>query len=303
MSFYFCPTGTWGSFFARPPAIDPILTPMNRPELELAMTAAREAGELMLNYYEGDFTVRNKRVASAGEKSSIHLRAADYDPVTSADVEADSCLKRLLSAANPEWGWLSEETADSPDRLQRETVWIVDPMDGTKEFLEGIPEFVVSIALVERGVPIVGVIYNPPTGDLFSALRGGGTFLNGKRVFCTETAILDLATVGVSRSEQARGEVDPFEAHVGEIKPIGSVAYKLAIVASGATDLNISVLHKNEWDVCAGDLLVREAGGIMTDLNGTVRTYNQSDPLIRGGIVAGNQGLAEAAVLLLSEQG
>ena len=274
---------------------------MARPELELAMSAAREAGELVLNHYGGDFTVRNKQANSAQEKP-ISVRASDYDPVTSADLEADACLKKLLSSTNSGWGWLSEETADSADRLQRETVWIVDPMDGTKEFLEGIPEFVVSIALVEHGVPIVAVIYNPPTDDMFSAIRGGGTFLNGKRVFCTDTTELTCATVGVSRSEKTRGEVDPFEAHVCEIKPIGSVAYKLAVVASGGTDLNISVQPKNEWDVCAGDLLVREAGGIMLDLAGAVRTYNQPDPLISAGLVAGNRGLAEAALQILSSE-
>jgi myo-inositol-1(or 4)-monophosphatase len=130
-------------------------------------------------------------------------------------------------------------------------------------------------------------------------VQGGGTFLNGKRVFCTDTTRLEEATVIVSRSEDARGEIDPLRQHLKEIRPIGSVAYKLAVVAAGGADLNVSVQPKNEWDVCAGDLLVREAGGHMVDLNGAVRRYNQADPLIGGGLAAGNATLADASVELI----
>ena len=201
----------------------------------------------------------------------------------------------------PEYGWLSEETADSAERLRKETVWIVDPMDGTKEFVEGIPEFVVSVALVERGDPVVAVIYNPPADDVYIAVKGGGAFINGTRVFCTDTSSLEKAVVGVSRSEMARGEVDAIDGHVQEVRPIGSVAFKLAVVAAGAADMNISVQPKNEWDVCAGDLLVREAAGLMVDLEGEVRLYNQPDPLIRGGLVAGNPTLTGEMLHLLAK--
>jgi len=270
-----------------------------RDRLEVAMGAARRAGALILEFYEGDYDVRDKN-SSAGAKS---LRDAEYDPVTSADRAADECLRQDLRGAFPEYGWLSEETVDDAARLQQKTVWIVDPMDGTKEFLHGIPEFVVSIALVTDGVPVVGVIYNPSKDELFGAVRDGGTFLNCKRVFCTDTQDLRAATLIVSRSEDARGEIDPLREHLGQVRPLGSVAYKLAVVAAGAADLNVSVQPKNEWDVCAGDLLVREAGGHMVDLDGEVRRYNQADPLIRGGLAAGNQDLADAAVALIRRVG
>jgi myo-inositol-1(or 4)-monophosphatase len=118
-------------------------------------------------------------------------------------------------------------------------------------------------------------------------------------VFCTEVDRLEEATLTVSRSETARGEIDPLKPHIGQVRPVGSVAYKLAVVAAGVADVNVSVQAKNEWDVCAGDLLVREAGGRMVDLSGQVRPYNQADPLIRGGLAAGNLSLVEASVELI----
>ena len=267
-----------------------------RDELQAAIAAARHAGSLILEYYGGDFEVADKAGDDGRQKG---LRDADYDPVTSADRAADECLRRELGEAFPAYGWLSEETVDDPVRLERDAVWIVDPIDGTKEFLTGIPEFGVSVALVEGGEPTVGVIYNPARDELYGAVRGGGTFLNGQRVFCTETQQLDKAVLIVSRSETARGEIDPLEPHIGEVRPVGSVAYKLAVVAAGAADFNVSVQAKNEWDVCAGDLLVREAGGRMVDLEGQVRRYNQADPLIRGGLAAGNPSLVDASVDLI----
>ena len=164
-----------------------------------------------------------------------------------------------------------------------------------------MPEYVVCFALVERGVPSVGVIYNPAKDELYATVRGGGTFLNGKRVFCSEQNKLKDASSIVSRSEVKRGEIDPYRPHLGPITPIGSVAYKLALVAAGESDFNFSVQAKNEWDVCAGDLLVREAGGQMLDLEGQVRTYNQRDPLIKNGLVAGNSDLTTQMLHLMTE--
>ena len=272
-----------------------------RDKLRVAIDAAREAGTLILRHYCGEYDVRNKGAGLQGRARGVDLRASDYDPVTSADLEADARLREVLGGTYPEYGWLSEETADSPARRQKDMIWIVDPLDGTKEFLDGIPEFVVCVALVEAGEPVVAVTYNPVTEILYSAVEGGGTFVNGTRVFCTDTADLRQATALVSRSEVARGEIDPLRPHLGEVRPIGSVAFKLALVAAGHSDLNVSVQPKNEWDVCAGDLLVREAGGHMLDLQGRVRSYNQEDPLIRGGLVAGNAILAESMLKLVSE--
>jgi myo-inositol-1(or 4)-monophosphatase len=256
------------------------------PELELAIDAARAAGALTLRYFGGNYQVADK---------------GGGDPLTTADLEADALLKERLLTARPDFGWLSEETVDDGERLHKERVWIVDPIDGTREFVEGLPEYVVCVALVERGVPSVGVIYNPAKDELYATVRGGGTFLNGKRVFCSEQNKLKDASSIVSRSEVKRGEIDPYRPHLGPITPIGSVAYKLALVAAGESDFNFSVQAKNEWDVCAGDLLVREAGGQMLDLEGQVRTYNQRDPLIKNGLVAGNSDLTTQMLHLMTE--
>ena len=273
-----------------------------RPELQAAIEAARQAGRVALRYYGGEDDVENKITGESGVglREGSDLRSADYDPLTRADTEADACLRELLLGPFPNYGWLSEETVDSPERLERDAVWIVDPLDGTKEFVSGIPEFAVSVALVENAEPTVAALYNPVRDELYSAVKDGGTFLNGKRVFCTDTRSLEDAVLIVSRSEDARGEIDALRPSVAEIRPLGSIAYKLAVVAAGDADLNVSVQPKNEWDVCAGDLLVREAGGRMVDLNGEVRRYNQPDPLIAGGLAAGPVGLTEGMVKLVS---
>lgn len=257
-----------------------------RRELDHAIAAAHRAGDLTLEFFGGKYQVEYKE---------------RRDPVTDADLAANTFLKEQLLGAFPECGWLSEETADTPQRLGAERLWIIDPIDGTREFVAGIPEYAVSVALVEQGEPVVGVIYNPPAGQLFAAIRGGGAFLNGKRIFCSEAPSLDQATLIVSRSETKRGEIEPLRPHLKEVKPVGSVAYKLAVVAAGlGGDFNVSVQPKSEWDVCAGDLLVREAGGQMLDLEGQVRRYNQPDPRIEGGLVAGNPRLVRAMLELLT---
>jgi myo-inositol-1(or 4)-monophosphatase len=167
-------------------------------------------------------------------------------------------------------------------------------MDGTKEFTQKIPEFAVSIALAEEGEPVVGVILNPATGTAVWASRGGGAFRDGEPVRVTETRALEQAVVIASRTEISR---DKFRAHEGwfrELRPVGSIAWKLACVAAGQADLNVSFAPKNEWDVCAGDLLVREAGGVYVDFDGRPRRYNQADPLIEAFMAAGPAPLVEA---------
>jgi myo-inositol-1(or 4)-monophosphatase len=146
---------------------------------------------------------------------------------------------------------------------------------------------------------VVAVICNPVQQEVYAAVRRGGTFLNGRRVFCTETGELARAELVVSRSETKRGETATFAPHLGAVHPLGSVAYKLARVAAGQADLNASVQPKNEWDVCAGDLLIREAGGQMLTLDSVARRYNQPDPLIPGGLVAGNPLLVAAMLELI----
>jgi myo-inositol-1(or 4)-monophosphatase len=236
-------------------------------ELEAARAAAIAAGEILKRHYrDRGFTIDQK---------------GKDNPVTTADFEADHKLKELLHGGFPGYGWLSEETADDGARLHHERVWIVDPLDGTKEFIKGIPEFVVAIALTENGVPVVGVTYNPIRNELFASARGTGVTLNGQRVAVTRRSSLMNATVLASRSETSRGEWKAYEGKI-KIDPIGSVAYKLALVAAGRADATFTLTPKSEWDVASGTALVIEAGGRVTDLDGKEIPFNQPSVKLKG---------------------
>jgi len=241
-------------------------------ELNLAVRASKEAGAIIMEYYKADYEIHDKGY---------------HNPVTTADHAADSLLKEMLTESCPDYGWLSEETVDSPDRLSKERVWVVDPLDGTKEFIEGVPQFVVSIAIVENGEPVVGVLYNPVTKDTFAAAKGEGAFLNDKPIHCvTKDSVGDMVILN-SRSETRRGLWEPFANTFGELRAIGSVAYKLGLTAAGKADIFASLRPKNEWDICAGNCIINEAGGKLIDLNGNIRRYNQEYTIIEPGLIAG----------------
>jgi myo-inositol-1(or 4)-monophosphatase len=240
-------------------------------ELEVAIAAARAGGVVVAKYYKGQY--------------EIHEKAPD-DPLTVADTEADAAIKAVVLGAFPDDGWLSEETADTKDRLSKPRVWIVDPLDGTKEFTQHIPEFCVCVALVVDGVVQVGVCYNPAEEKLFAARRGAGASLNGKPVSCTGKTQLADAVVLASRSEDKRGEWDTYKPLM-KVKLTGSVAYKFALIAAGEADATFSLTPKNEWDICAGTMLVEEAGGVVTDRYGRPLTFNNQKTLLPGLIAAG----------------
>lgn len=209
---------------------------------------------------------------------------ADRSVVTQADLESDRILHGSLQEAFPEYGWLSEETKDDPIRFDARRVWIVDPMDGTREFVLKNPEYVVSVALVEDGAPILGVIYNPLTQDLYDAAVGAGTRLNGRPIDCHHP--LDgKPVVEVSRSDIEKNRFSAYDSHL-KLKPCGSIAYKLARLAASHADATLSITPKNEWDIAAGVLLVQEAGGRVTDLDGQPYRFNQRDTLVNGVIAA-----------------
>jgi len=165
-------------------------------------------------------------------------------------------------------------------------VWIVDPLDGTKEFIKGIPEFAVAIALIEDGVPALGVTYNPIKREMYWAARGVGCHLNTRRVRVTRKRTLKGATVLASRSETARGEWQGFDGML-KVSPTGSVAYKLAIVAAGKADATFTRSPKSEWDIASGAALVIEAGGTITDIKGREIRFNQRNVKLEG-LIADN---------------
>jgi myo-inositol-1(or 4)-monophosphatase len=241
-------------------------------EVSVAREAATAAGEAIARHASGDRASWDK---------------AEDSPVTRADLEANRIIAEVVSGAFPDDAILSEETADRPDRLGAERVWIVDPLDGTKEFIEGVPQFAVSIALAQRGTPVVGVVYQPLTRECFWGVQGRGAHVGSERVRVSSVARLEDCRVLSSRTEMKRGQLEPYQRWFREISPVGSVALKLALVAAARADLWISVAPKSEWDVCGGDLLVREAGGTFVTLAEGPRIYNQGDVLLRPILAAG----------------
>ena len=258
---------------------------MYNEELISAKVAARNAGKILMKYYQSD----NKEVKMKGVDN----------PVTIADNEADQYLCDFLTGEFPNDGWLSEETVDTDERLNKDRVWIVDPLDGTKEFIEGIPHFSVSIGLVYNSEPVVGVIYNPATDEMFSCQKGKGVYLNGNKVIVSKKNLLIDSKITVSRSELKRNEWEPYKNNFKSIDPIGSVAYKLALVSAGKYDIFATVAPKNEWDICAGDCLISEAGGVFKTINDKKIIYNQKKTLVTDTIIATNSILFEGVSDLL----
>jgi myo-inositol-1(or 4)-monophosphatase len=211
-----------------------------------------------------------------GEVASRHKQGDD--PVTEADTTVDTLLREFLPRDGD--GWLSEETRDDHVRLERRRVWVVDPLDGTREFVTGIPEWCVSIGLVVDGEPVAGGICNPVTGETIVGARGLGVTLNGRPAGVSARLTLDGARVVASRSEVKRGEWQGYREDLFEIRPMGSVAYKLGLVAAGLVDATWTLTPKHEWDVAAGVALVLAAGGAIVTGAPEETRFNRPKPLL-----------------------
>ena len=244
--------------------------------------AALEAGREVLNRY------------TPGEIDAEYK--AGHDPVTEADRAVDMALRRELLRGDE--GWLSEESVDDYSRLHKERVWVVDPLDGTREFVLGIPEFCISIAMVENGVPVAGGICNPATSELILGSRDTGVTYNGKPAQASQRQELRGATVLASRSEVKRGEWKQFEQAEFSVRAMGSVAYKLGLVSAGLADITFTLVPKHEWDVAAGAALVLSAGGFVQTLEKTDLKCNQKSPLITGLIAGGPHLRSELFAML-----
>ncbi len=208
-----------------------------------------------------------------------------HDPVTEADRAVDAALRQNLLREDE--GWLSEESADDVSRLNKSRVWVVDPLDGTREFVAGIPEFCVSIGFVENGRPVAGGICNPATNESIIGSIDAGVLYNGRPARPSQRTTLQGALILASRSEVKRGEWKQFAGGDFEIRPMGSVAYKLALVAAGLADATFTLTPKNEWDVVAGAALVQSAGGFVSTLEKTELTANRRNPLLSGLLASG----------------
>jgi myo-inositol-1(or 4)-monophosphatase len=249
--------------------------PLYTHEAKIAERAAREAGAIVKGLFKGKFDVQEK---------------SKNNPVTSADLAANRKIREIIHEAFPHDGWLSEEDKDTLERLSASRVWIVDPIDGTREFIEGVPQFAISIALVVDGQPRVATIYNPAQEQFYNATAGQGAWLNGQPIRVKPREAVDGALLLVSRSEPQR----KFQVFVDRcrIERVGSIAFRLAKVAAGEGDGTLTFRSIREWDICAGVLMVQEAGGKAVDGDGKPLLFNRHEARHHG-VIAGNAGLAD----------
>lgn len=237
----------------------------------LLIDCVRDAGALALEYFQGEVA---------------HWEKAPGDPVSEADHAVDDMLRERLGAARPDYGWLSEETEDTAARLERRRVFVVDPIDGTRAFLAGKPEFTISAALVEDGRAVVGVVYNPATEEMFEAARGAGARLNQAPIRTSGQAGWSGARVisGTRMFTRAGWDGPPSGA---EFFSMNSIAYRMALVAAGRYDACISLGSKSEWDIAGATVIVDEAGGRASTARGGEFGFNLAHPVVDSVIVAG----------------
>lgn len=215
-------------------------------------------------------------------KSGNHL-------VTSADHMANRVLRDALVRDSE--GWLSEESTDDLTRLEKQRVWVVDPLDGTRELVAGIPEWSISVALIEDGQAIAGGVCNPTTKETFVGSLATGLTYNGNPCHPSGKTSLDGALILASRSEVERGEWERFQHGPFNVKPVGSIAYKLALVAAGLADATWTLVPKHEWDVAGGVALIRAGGGFVRELGAPRVTFNNRSPILPN-LLAGGPCLA-----------
>lgn len=237
-------------------------------ELAAAVEAAREAGD---------------EAAAMRERGLRYGHKHGHELVSEADLRAEEILHARLADAFPDTGWLSEEHADKASRLDHERTWVVDPIDGTREFLEGVPEYAVSVGLVVAGRPVLGVVYNPAAGELFSATCDGEPSAPRDGLVAPSFRVL------VGRGEHRMDEVPPLPAGA-RTRGVGSVAYRLALVSVGRGDAVITAYGRSEWDVAAGAALCMAAGVAVTDVLSRPLTFNKPDPYVAG-LLAAKPGL------------
>jgi myo-inositol-1(or 4)-monophosphatase len=245
-------------------------------ELAVASALARAAGEVLLRHRAAGVT--------AGAKASGEV-------VTAADLEADRLIRAGLAAAFPGDALLSEETPDDAARLGHERVWIVDPIDATSDYAAGGREHAVSIGLAIRGEAVLGVVHNPVTGERIAGVAGEGAWLGERPARVTAQAELAAATLTVSRKEWKRGLDRRSEGL--RVRPVSSVAYKLARVGVGLDDGMFSDRPRKEWDVCAGVAIVLAGGGRVTLLDGAPVVFNRASVRLPMGMVACGPALHE----------
>lgn len=245
-------------------------------DLDLLEAACRAGGEIARRHFQEGCKSWSKQGGS---------------PVTEADLEVDAYLRRTLIEARPHYGWLSEESVDDRSRLAHEVLFIVDPIDGTVAFLKGRPHFTICAAMVRDGVPVAGVVYNPMLDQLYKAHAGSGAWRNRDAIHVSAChGLTGCAMLG------DRGMLTAPPWPDMKVETRNSVAYRVALVADGSFDATISLSAKRDWDLAAADVILREAGGRITDRQGAPLRYNRPDA-VQASLVAAGPRLHEEILL------
>ncbi|SIR07088.1 myo-inositol-1(or 4)-monophosphatase [Rhizobium sp. RU20A] len=229
-------------------------------DLDLITRAAQEAGRTALGYF------RNA--------PEVTWKNGGHSPVSAADFAANDVLKEMLLPARPNYGWLSEETDDDPARLACETLFVVDPIDGTRAFIAGKDLWCVSVAVVHAGRPVAGVLYAPALGEIFQATLDGPALKNGTVIGVAREGD---AALKVASAEDMIARLEPgFRTGVSRVQHVPSLAYRLAMVADGRIDATIVKTGSHDWDLAAADLILERAGGTLQMLDASPLTYNRA---------------------------
>lgn len=249
----------------------------------------REASDICVSYAE-DLELIRSAVLAAGKIAKSAYDANDSkvwdksnnSPVTDADIAVNDYLLKTLCEARPGYGWLSEETKDDHSRHACPRTFVVDPIDGTRAFIERTPTFTVSVAIIQDGKSIAAALYNPLTGEMFEATLGGGARLNGEVMTAPDSnTVSGIRMVGYARKFRRLGWPE-MDCHVAN-----SMAYRMALVASGQADATVAFTPKSDWDVAAAQLIASESGAIVTNLYGKTPTYDGETTRGLGIICAG----------------
>ncbi len=221
---------------------------------------------------------------SLSRKSVQKWSKPDGSEVTEADLAINALIEEQLRPARPSYGWLSEETPDDHARLSSDRIWIIDPIDGTRAFIQGRDEWCVAVALIERGRPVAAAVYRPMVGEFYTAIAGRGAFLDSAPLSIPDSADLHGAKISGNRKALSGLAASGIEADVTGGLPL---QLRLAYVAAGRIDGAVSIGNRNDWDLAAGDLLVIEAGGHVTNVEGARYIYNRPDSWQQGLVAAG----------------
>ncbi|MCX7558028.1 3'(2'),5'-bisphosphate nucleotidase CysQ [Sulfitobacter sp. F26204] len=252
-------------------------------DLPLLVDAARMAGRVATSF--------------TGPTAQRWDKADNAGPVTEADLAVNDLLLTTLRLARPDYGWLSEETEDTADRLNTERLFIIDPIDGTRSFVEGSNTWAHSIAVAERGVITAAVVYLPLRDKLYAAALGQGATLNGFPIHASEAATLTRSTILATKPVMAAEHWKSNAAPNFKRSHRPSLAYRLALVAEGRFDAMVTLRRSWEWDIAAGALIITEAGGIAQDRTGAELRFNNPDPRLNGVVAGGGptcRGLIDA---------